>query len=290
MAETPIARATLLMKGLLMNSTSNFVGTYSAGASSKAARQPQSDADRLSASAPVLSIPLRPDLPNNCRRNARWRFSPYASRIGETRSTLPMAQVVSTRELCPECFCAAADAFRRISVDSDMRSDPKKASGNLQQYLSKPEILSCRPGTAALAPKPRCRFLTARKLWYSRWGLSAIPARRVYIWRANRLSRSAGDSDYWRWRAAHDSEMGSMLRDGQAPVILLLNNDGYTAERHSRAAQRYNHYRELELTQIPPALLNAAQQAGVLAGDAGYPTGGGPRNGWRAHNVCHLLK
>ncbi|SUH14460.1 decarboxylase [Salmonella enterica subsp. enterica] len=26
-------------------------------------------------------------------------------------------------------------------------------------------------------------------------------------------------------------EMGSMLRDGQAPVILLLNNDGYTVER-----------------------------------------------------------
>lgn len=52
-----------------------------------------------------------------------------------------------------------------------------------------------------------------------------------------------------------------MLRDGQAPVILLLNNDGYTAERAIHgAAQRYNDIASWNWTQIPPAL-NAAQQA-----------------------------
>ncbi|WP_241517862.1 thiamine pyrophosphate-dependent enzyme, partial [Salmonella enterica] len=55
-------------------------------------------------------------------------------------------------------------------------------------------------------------------------------------------------------------EMGSMLRDGQAPVILLLNNDGYTVERAIHgAAQRYNDIASWNWTQIPPAL-NAAQQ------------------------------
>ncbi|QUJ00009.1 hypothetical protein KCP73_20780 [Salmonella enterica subsp. enterica] len=40
---------------------------------------------------------------------------PYASRIGETGSTFPMAQAVSMlRELCPEC-AYAADAFRRTA-------------------------------------------------------------------------------------------------------------------------------------------------------------------------------
>lgn len=52
-----------------------------------------------------------------------------------------------------------------------------------------------------------------------------------------------------------------MLRDGQAPVILLLNNDGYTVERAIHgAAQRYNDIASWNWTQIPPAL-NAAQQA-----------------------------
>lgn len=52
-----------------------------------------------------------------------------------------------------------------------------------------------------------------------------------------------------------------MLRDGQAPVILLLNNDGYTVERAIHgAARRYNDIASWNWTQIPPAL-NAAQQA-----------------------------
>ncbi len=53
----------------------NFVGTYSAGASSKEVRQAIEDADRVICVGTRLSIPLRPDLPNNYRRNARWRFS-----------------------------------------------------------------------------------------------------------------------------------------------------------------------------------------------------------------------
>ncbi|SQB28593.1 decarboxylase [Citrobacter koseri] len=46
-----------------------------------------------------------------------------------------------------------------------------------------------------------------------------------------------------------------MMRDGQSPVILLLNNDGYTVERAIHGAnQRYNDIAGWNWTQVPQAL------------------------------------
>lgn len=50
-------------------------------------------------------------------------------------------------------------------------------------------------------------------------------------------------------------EMGSMLRDNQRPVVLVLNNEGYTVERAIHGAeQRYNDIALWNWTQIPQAL------------------------------------
>ena len=55
-------------------------------------------------------------------------------------------------------------------------------------------------------------------------------------------------------------EMGSMLRDNQHPVILVLNNEGYTVERAIHGAtQRYNDIALWNWTQIPHALSQNAQ-------------------------------
>lgn len=46
-----------------------------------------------------------------------------------------------------------------------------------------------------------------------------------------------------------------MLRDRQRPIILLLNNEGYTVERAIHGAeQRYNDIAQWNWTQLPQAL------------------------------------
>lgn len=46
-----------------------------------------------------------------------------------------------------------------------------------------------------------------------------------------------------------------MLRDGQQPIIFLINNDGYTVERAIHGAeQRYNDIAQWNWTALPQAL------------------------------------
>lgn len=55
-------------------------------------------------------------------------------------------------------------------------------------------------------------------------------------------------------------EMGSMLRDNQHPVILVLNNEGYTVERAIHGPkQRYNDIALWNWTQLPQALSQNGQ-------------------------------
>lgn len=117
MAETPIAHATLLMgKGLFDEQHPNFVGTYSAGASSKEVRQAIEDADRVICVGTRFVDTLTAGFAQQYRRNARWRF-------GLTRRASAKPGSTSRwRRRCLRCancagmrFCAAADAFRRTA-------------------------------------------------------------------------------------------------------------------------------------------------------------------------------
>ncbi|EDJ0487949.1 indolepyruvate decarboxylase [Salmonella enterica] len=265
MAETPIAHATLLMgKGLFDEQHPNFVGTYSAGASSKEVRQAIEDADRVicvgTRFVDTLTAGFTQQLPAECT----LEIQPYASRIGETWFNLPMAQAVSTlRELCLECAFApppTRSAGQPVRIDKGELTQ-ESFWQTLQQYLKPGDIILVDQGTAAFGAAalslPDGAEVVVQPLWGSigyslpaAFGAqTACPDRRVIL--------IIGDG------AAQLTiqEMGSMLRDGQAPVILLLNNDGYTVERAIHgAAQRYNDIASWNWTQIPPAL-NAAQQA-----------------------------
>lgn len=265
MAETPIAHATLLMgKGLFDEQHPNFVGTYSAGASSKEVRQAIEDADRVicvgTRFVDTLTVGFTQQLP----AERTLEIQPYASRIGETWFNLPMAQAVSTlRELCLECAFApppTRSAGQPVRIDKGELTQ-ESFWQTLQQYLKPGDIVLVDQGTAAFGAAalslPDGAEVVVQPLWGSigyslpaAFGAqTACPDRRVIL--------IIGDG------AAQLTiqEMGSMLRDGQAPVILLLNNDGYTVERAIHgAAQRYNDIASWNWTQIPPAL-NAAQQA-----------------------------
>ncbi|EEK9279521.1 alpha-keto acid decarboxylase family protein [Salmonella enterica] len=265
MAETPIAHATLLMgKGLFDEQHPNFVGTYSAGASSKEVRQAIEDADRVICVGTRFVDTLTAGFTQQLPEERTLEIQPYASRIGETWFNLPMAQAVSTlRELCLECAFApppTRSAGQPVRIDKGELTQ-ESFWQTLQQYLKPGDIILVDQGTAAFGAAalslPDGAEVVVQPLWGSigyslpaAFGAqTACPDRRVIL--------IIGDG------AAQLTiqEMGSMLRDGQAPVILLLNNDGYTVERAIHgAAQRYNDIASWNWTQIPPAL-NAAQQA-----------------------------
>ncbi|MER3169501.1 alpha-keto acid decarboxylase family protein [Salmonella enterica subsp. enterica serovar Chester] len=265
MAETPIAHATLLMgKGLFDEQQPNFVGTYSAGASSKEVRQAIEDADRVICVGTRFVDTLTAGFTQQLPAERTLEIQPYASRIGETWFNLPMAQAVSTlRELCLECAFApppTRSAGQPVRIDKGELTQ-ESFWQTLQQYLKPGDIILVDQGTAAFGAAalslPDGAEVVVQPLWGSigyslpaAFGAqTACPDRRVIL--------IIGDG------AAQLTiqEMGSMLRDGQAPVILLLNNDGYTVERAIHgAAQRYNDIASWNWTQIPPAL-NAAQQA-----------------------------
>ncbi|EAB1641350.1 alpha-keto acid decarboxylase family protein [Salmonella enterica] len=265
MAETPIAHATLLMgKGLFDEQHPNFVGTYSAGASSKEVRQAIEDADRVICVGTRFVDTLTAGFTQQLPAERTLEIQPYASRIGETWFNLPMAQAVSTlRELCLECAFApppTRSAGQPVRIDKGELTQ-ESFWQTLQQYLKLGDIILVDQGTAAFGAAalslPDGAEVVLQPLWGSigyslpaAFGAqTACPDRRVIL--------IIGDG------AAQLTiqEMGSMLRDGQAPVILLLNNDGYTVERAIHgAAQRYNDIASWNWTQIPPAL-NAAQQA-----------------------------
>ncbi|EBE7906724.1 indolepyruvate decarboxylase [Salmonella enterica] len=265
MVETPIAHATLLMgKGLFDEQHPNFVGTYSAGASSKEVRQAIEDADRVICVGTRFVDTLTAGFTQQLPAERTLEIQPYASRIGETWFNLPMAQAVSTlRELCLECAFApptTRSAGQPVWIDKGELTQ-ESFWQTLQQYLKPGDIVLVDQGTAAFGAAalslPDGAEVVVQPLWGSigyslpaAFGAqTACPDRRVIL--------IIGDG------AAQLTiqEMGSMLRDGQAPVILLLNNDGYTVERAIHgAAQRYNDIASWNWTQIPPAL-NAAQQA-----------------------------
>ncbi|EAU0039770.1 alpha-keto acid decarboxylase family protein [Salmonella enterica] len=265
MAETPIAHATLLMgKGLFDEQHPNFVGTYSAGASSKEVRQAIEDADRVICVGTRFVDTLTAGFTQQLPAERTLEIQPYASRIGETWFNLPMAQAVSTlRELCLECAFApppTRSAGQPVRIDKGELTQ-ESFWQTLQQYLKPGDIILVDQGTAAFGAAalslPDGAEVVVQPLWGSigyslpaAFGAqTACPDRRVIL--------IIGDG------AAQLTiqEMGSMLRDGQAPVILLLNNDGYTVERAIHgAAQRYNDIASWNWTQIPPAL-NSAQQA-----------------------------
>lgn len=265
MAETPIAHATLLMgKGLFDEQHPNFVGTYSAGASSKEVRQAIEDADRVICVGTRFVDTLTAGFTQQLPAERTLEIQPYASRIGETWFNLPMAQAVSTlRELCLECAFApppTRSAGQPVRIDKGELTQ-ESFWQTLQQYLKPGDIILVDQGTAAFGAAalslPDGAEVVVQPLWGSigyslpaAFGAqTACPDRRVIL--------IIGDG------AAQLTiqEMGSMLRDGQAPVILLLNNDGYTVERAIHgAAQRYNDIASWNWTQIPPAP-NAEQQA-----------------------------
>ena len=264
MAETPMAHATLLMgKGLFDERHPAFVGTYSAGASSDYVRLAIEDADTIFCVGTQFVDTLTAGFTQQLPQERTIDVQPHASRIGTSWFNIPMEQAVTTlRELCLEMSFSLPPErppVARIQVEKGPLTQ-ENFWHTVQQYLAPNDIILVDQGTAAFGAAALSLPGGAEVLVQPLWGSigyalpaafgaqTACPDRRVIL--------IIGDG------AAQLTlqELGSMLRDGQSPVILLLNNDGYTVERAIHGAnQRYNDIAAWSWTLMPQAFSRECQ-------------------------------
>ncbi|MES0291488.1 alpha-keto acid decarboxylase family protein [Citrobacter freundii] len=264
MAETPMAHATLLMgKGLFDERHPAFVGTYSAGASSDYVRLSIEDVDTIFCVGTQFVDTLTAGFTQQLPQERTIEVQPHASRIGTSWFNIPMEQAVTTlRELCLEMSFSLPPErppVARIQVEKGPLTQ-ENFWHTVQQYLAPNDIILVDQGTAAFGAAALSLPCGAEVLVQPLWGSigyslpaafgaqTACPDRRVIL--------IIGDG------AAQLTiqELGSMLRDGQSPVILLLNNDGYTVERAIHGAnQRYNDIAAWSWTLVPQAFSRECQ-------------------------------
>ena len=264
MVETPMAHATLLMgKGLFDERHPAFVGTYSAGASSDYVRQAIEDADTIMCVGTQFVDTLTAGFTQQLPQDRTIDVQPHASRIGSHWFNIPMEQAVTTlRELCLEMSFSLPPErppIRRVQVEKGPLTQ-ENFWRTVQQFLKPDDIILVDQGTAAFGAAALSLPCGAEVLVQPLWGSigyalpaafgaqTACPDRRVIL--------IIGDG------AAQLTiqELGSMLRDGQSPVILLLNNDGYTVERAIHGAnQRYNDIAAWSWTLMPQAFSRECQ-------------------------------
>ncbi|WP_341517086.1 alpha-keto acid decarboxylase family protein [Citrobacter gillenii] len=264
MAETPMAHATLLMgKGLFDERHPAFVGTYSAGASSEYVRRAIEDADTVICVGTCFVDTLTAGFTQRLPQERTIEVQPHASRVGSQWFNIPMEQAVTTlRELCLELSFSLPPERPPVGR-RQVEKGPLTQENfwyTVQQYLAPDDIILVDQGTAAFGAATLSLPSGAEVLVQPLWGSigyslpAALGAQTAYPDR--RVILIIGDG------AAQLTiqELGSMLRDGQTPVILLLNNDGYTVERAIHGAnQRYNDIAGWNWTQVPQALSRECQ-------------------------------
>lgn len=260
-ASQPVSCATLLMgKGLLNEHQPGYVGTYSGAASTEATRAAIEEADAILCIGTRFTDTITAGFTQNLPQEKTLELQPNAARVG-TRwfSGLPIERAAwALKALCAEL----AENWVRTEPQSSLPS--AKFSGvlsqssfwqALQDALLPGDIILADQGTAAFGAAsltlPEDAMLIVQPLWGS-IGFTlpaAFGAQTATLER--RVVLVVGDG------AAQLTiqELGSMLRDGLKPLILLLNNDGYTVERAIHGPeQRYNDIAQWNWTQLPQAL------------------------------------
>ncbi len=268
-ASQPLAYATLLMgKGLFDEHQAGYAGTYSAAASDDDTRAEIEDADAILCIGTRFTDTITAGFTQHLPAEKTIELQPFSARVGSRWfSSLPMEQAAQAlQSLCEELASGwtAPVPQKKPSVGKFSGTLSQNSFWQaLQDALQPGDIVLADQGTAAFGAAsltlPADATLIVQPLWGSigftlpaAFGAqTAAPERRVVL--------VVGDG------AAQLTvqEIGSMLRDGQKPLILLLNNEGYTVERAIHGPkQRYNDIALWNWTQIPQALsLNCQAQS-----------------------------
>lgn len=256
-----IPHATMLMgKGLFNEQLPGFVGTYSGGASEERTRQTIEEADVTLCIGTRFTDTLTAGFSHRIAAQTSIELQPFAARVGNRWfSGITLVQAAAalegvTRMLAFSRETPAQPAVPERSPAVDALTQRSFWQG-VQAALRPGDIVLADQGTASFGAAsltlPEGAELIVQPLWGSigytlpaAFGAqTASPGRRIML--------IIGDG------AAQLTiqELGSMLRDGLCPVILLLNNDGYTVERAIHGpGQRYNDISPWNWTRLPGAM------------------------------------
>ncbi|HBZ16012.1 MAG TPA: indolepyruvate decarboxylase [Pantoea sp.] len=257
-----IPAATLLMgKGVLNEQQPGYVGTYAAEGSSDHVRQAIEDTDVTLCVGVRFTDTLTAGFTQNLPAERVIDLQPFQAKVaGEVFAPLTMAQALAALVPIYQRHCAHWRLAEGMQCEENEQIDAALISQNafwqaMQRFLLPGDIILADQGTAAFGAAALRLPVDAQLLVQPLWGSigytlpatfgaqTAQPDRRVIL--------IIGDGS----AQLTIQELGSMQRDGQQPIIFLLNNDGYTVERAIHGAeQRYNDIAQWNWTALPHAM------------------------------------
>ncbi|HYZ16704.1 MAG TPA: thiamine pyrophosphate-binding protein [Candidatus Acidoferrum sp.] len=230
--------ATLAMgKGLFDETALDFIGTFAGRGSAPEVRERIVRADVVIAAGVRFYDGITAGFTQDILDERLIDIQPFATRIGGERfAPLPMRRALEgligvVEELGRSWRQTPVRVRQRAPRSDDEALSQAELWSQIGSFLRTDDIVVADLGTAyfgaALMPLPHGARLIGQPLWASigyalpaAYGAQlAAPERRVVL--------LIGDGA----ALVTAQELGSMLRDGVAPVIVLLNNNGYTIER-----------------------------------------------------------
>ncbi|WP_239954297.1 thiamine pyrophosphate-binding protein [Pantoea sp. Z09] len=255
-----IPSATLLMgKGVLDEQQPGYVGTYAAAGSASGVSEAIEQTDVTLLVGVRFTDTLTAGFTQNFAPEQLIDIQPFAASVaGERFAPLCMAEALEELETIfaqyGERWALAAASQPAEAADACDSISQNAFWSAMQRFLQPDDIILADQGTAAFGAAalqlPPGAQLLVQPLWGSigytlpaAFGAqTAAPAQRVIL--------IVGDGS----AQLTIQELGSMLRDGQRPIIFLLNNEGYTVERAIHGAtQRYNDIAQWNWTALPQA-------------------------------------
>jgi indolepyruvate decarboxylase len=261
-----LAYSTMLLgKGVLDESDARFVGAYVGAASETGVCEMIEDADTLIAAGVLLTDVITAGFSHKIKTKRLIDIQPFHTSVaGDVYMNVPMrsallvlSEILSRlprREDQSVKFPSSPqgvihDAEDKIALTQAILWD------RVQGFLRAGDVLVAEQGTSffGIAPKrlPSGVTFLGQPLWGSigyaipaAFGAgTALPDRRLIV--------LVGDGS----ALLTAQEIGTMLRDGLKPIIILLNNDGYTVERAIHGTeQAYNDIPKWDWQLLPQAL------------------------------------
>lgn len=259
-SEIPLAHSSLLMgKGIFNEGSAGFVGTYSGAATAQASRKAIEESDLVICVGVKFTDTTTAGFSQRLSCEQTIDVLPDGVRLGERWfSGLPMAEAVDI------LYREIRQITHQLTLPSVTPAPLPQSEGGLDQpafwqtiqdWLRPGDILVVDQGTAAFGAAtltlPDEVTFIVQPLWGSIGYALAAAFGAQTACPARRLVLITGDG------AAQLTiqELGSMLRDDLHPVVIVLNNDGYTVERAIHGAeQRYNDIAPWNWTALPHAL------------------------------------
>ncbi|WP_042958744.1 alpha-keto acid decarboxylase family protein [Erwinia tasmaniensis] len=261
LTEVPMPFATLLMgKSVLPEMLYGFAGTYAGASSADSTRDVIESSDVLISVGVKYTDTITAGFTQRIARSQNIDVGLHASSVaGQNFEQIPMADALKAlHQLAQQYGQGWQQGIVAPPVSVEQPSDALTQNTfwhAIQDFLRPGDIVLADQGTAAFGTAvlrlPQDVRLLIQPLWGSigytlpaAFGAqTARPQQRVVL--------IIGDGS----AQLTVQELGSMLRDGQKPVIFLLNNDGYTVERAIHGAQqRYNDIAHWDWTRLPQTL------------------------------------